>query len=102
MEYALTGEPFGAARAFELGLVSRVTEPQGALASALELAATIAANAPLAVRTAKQIVADSGHGTIDEAFARQRPLIAVVRDSEDAREGALAFVEKRAPVWKGR
>ena len=102
MEYALTGEPFGAARAFELGLVSRITEPQGALASALQLAAAIAVNAPLAVRTAKQIVTDSGHGTIEEAFARQRPLIGVVRDSEDAREGALAFVEKRPPVWKGR
>jgi enoyl-CoA hydratase/carnithine racemase len=98
----LTGEPLQAARAYALGLVNRVVEPGEALAAALELATAISAGAPVAVRTAKQIANESAEWPIREAFERQRPLIQAVRDSEDASEGARAFVEKRAPVWRGR
>jgi enoyl-CoA hydratase/carnithine racemase len=101
MELALTGDMLPAAQALALGLVSRVTEPGGTLASARGLAAPIAENAPLAVRTAKRIINESADWEMSEAFARQQPIVQVVRDSADAKEGAQAFVEKRAPVWTG-
>jgi enoyl-CoA hydratase/carnithine racemase len=101
MELALTGDMLPAAQALALGLVSRVTEPGGTLASARGLAAMIAENAPLAVRTAKRIINESADWEMSEAFARQQPIVQIVRDSADAKEGARAFVEKRAPVWTG-
>lgn len=99
LEMLLTGSPIAAERAYELGLVNRVVPRGDALRAALELATTIAANAPLAVRTAKQLVEESALWPMTEAFDRQEPLVAVVRSSRDATEGALAFVEKRDPVW---
>ena len=102
MQLILEGDMLEAPRAAELGLVNVVTEPGGALAAAVELAARIAQNAPLAVRAAKQIVVASGSWPDSEAFERQRPIYEPVRSSEDAREGATAFAEKRAPVWRGR
>ena len=102
LEMVLTGEPIGAERARELGLVSRVVEAGTALDAARGLAAAIAANAPLAVRTSKRIAYESADWPLAEAFERQQPIVQVVRDSEDAREGARAFVEKREPVWAGR
>jgi enoyl-CoA hydratase/carnithine racemase len=98
MELALIGDPIGADRAYELGIVSRLTEPGGALAAAAELAATIAANGPLAVDATKRLLA------ADEAAAwqRQAEIAGPVFASDDAREGASAFAEKRAPVWRGR
>jgi enoyl-CoA hydratase/carnithine racemase len=100
-ELILTGEPISASRAFDLGLVNRVVPPGTAVAEARELAAAIAANAPLAVRTAKLLVEESARWPLDEAFARQAPHTDRVRSSADAAEGARAFVEKRAPVWTG-
>jgi len=100
-ELILTGEPISASRAFDLGLVNRVVSPGTAVAEARELAAAIAANAPLAVRTAKLLVEESAHWPLEEAFARQAPHTDQVRSSADAAEGARAFVEKRAPVWTG-
>jgi enoyl-CoA hydratase len=102
MELALTGEPIDAERAHELGLVNRLTEPGGALEAALELAETIAANGPLALRATKRILAESADWPDGEFFARQRDIAGPVMSSEDAREGATAFAEKRPPVWKGR
>jgi enoyl-CoA hydratase len=98
MELALTGEPISAERAYGVGVVSRLTEPGGALAAALELAAAIAANGPLAVDATKRVL------VADEArdWERQAEIVAPVFASEDAREGARAFAEKRAPVWRGR
>ena len=101
MELALTGEFIDAARAYELGLINRVAEGD-ALARAKELAATIAANGPLAVRVSKQIVRQSRGWPMDERYTRQTQLIAPVFVSEDAREGAAAFAEKRKPNWKGK
>jgi enoyl-CoA hydratase len=102
MELALTGDLLPPERALELGLVNRVTEPGGTLAAATDLAAKIAANAPLAIRTAKRIIHESADWPMDTAFERQHPLVQIVRESDDAREGALAFVDKRQPVWSGR
>jgi len=102
LEMLMTGEPISALRAYELGLVSRIAEPGLALDVARRLAASVAANAPLAVRTAKRIAYEAADWSLEEAFARQEPIVEAVRDSDDAREGARAFVEKREPVWRGR
>jgi enoyl-CoA hydratase len=102
LELLLTGEPIGAERAAEVGLVNRLTEEGGALDGALELAATIAANGPLAVAATKQIARSSADWTLEEGWAEQAAIAAPVFTSEDAREGATAFKEKRPPVWKGR
>lgn len=102
MELALTGEPIGAERAAGLGIVSRLTEPGGALAGAHELAALIARNGPLAVDATKRIVAAAADWTEREGWERQGEISGPVFGSEDAREGATAFAEKRDPVWRGR
>jgi enoyl-CoA hydratase len=102
MELLLTGEPLSARRAAEIGLVNRVTPEGEALAGALALAETIAANGPLAVAATKAIARGTGDWTSDEGWARQAELMAPVFASDDAREGATAFAEKRPPVWRGR
>jgi len=101
MECILTGDMFGAERFAELGLVNRLTEPGGALDAALALAQAIAANGPLAVAASKQVASQSGEWPLAEMFDRQAAITAPVFSSQDAREGAAAFAEKRAPVWKG-
>jgi enoyl-CoA hydratase/carnithine racemase len=102
MRMILTGEPITAQRAYELGLVVELTPPGGALAAAKQLAAAIAVNAPLAVRTSKQVVNLVQGLSIDEAFEKQRPIMQMIRESADALEGAKAFAEKREPRWTGR
>lgn len=101
MEFLLTGAPITAARATEVGLVNRLASPGRALEVALELAETIAANGPMAVRVAKQVVTESRSWPRDERFDRQRELIVPVFESADAKEGARAFAERRDPVWVG-
>ena len=101
MELALTGDFIDAARAYELGLINRITDGE-ALAAAKELAASIVANGPVAVRVSKQVIKQSRGWPMDERYTRQTQLIAPVFISEDAREGAAAFAEKRAPNWKGK
>jgi enoyl-CoA hydratase len=102
MELALTGDPIVAERGYELGLVNRLAEPGEALASALDLADTIAANGPLAITATKRILVQAADWAESDFFARQREIASPVMSSEDAREGARAFAEKRAPVWKRR
>lgn len=101
MELALTGDPIDAMRAHELGLVNRVTDGP-AIEAARELAATIAENGPLAVIASKGIIRDSWLWPNDEVNERQTPYIGHVFTSEDAKEGARAFAEKRKPNWQGR
>ena len=100
MELALTGEFIDAARAYELGLINSVTEGS-ALEGAKALAAKIVANGPLAVKVSKQIIKESRGWAMDERYDNQAKLIAPVFVSKDAREGAAAFAEKRAPNWTG-
>jgi len=102
LEMALTGDPLDAERAHALGLVNRLTEPGEALGTAQALADGIAANGPLALAATKRVVAESADWPDTEFFERQRALIDPVFNSEDAREGATAFTERRDPVWKGR
>lgn len=101
MEYALTGDFFGAEDAKAWGLVNRLTEPGKALEGALELATKITQSGPLAVRATKQIIAESPDWPAAERWERQARIMGPVMGSKDAREGATAFAEKRAPVWRG-
>lgn len=102
VEWALTGDYVSAAEARAAGLVSRITAPGEALPQAVELARRIARNGPLALAATKRVLAECQDWPSAEAFARQREITDPVRESADAREGARAFVEKRAPQWQGR
>jgi enoyl-CoA hydratase len=101
MEMALTGQLYSAERLQQLGLVSRVVDPGSALASALELAATISENGPLALRATKQILFQSHAWTDEQGWAEQRRFSDPALRSEDAKEGPRAFAEKRKPNWRG-
>ncbi len=102
MEMALTADPITAEQAHGYGLITRLAEPGQAVEVALDLAARIARNAPLAVATSKRLVRASLGCTEAEFWELQKAHIPVVFRSEDAREGPRAFAEKRAPVWSGR
>ena len=102
MELVLTGRMWPATEAHQVHLVNRLTEPGAALDAALDLAQEIAANAPLAITVSKQVMVHAADWPPEERFARQEEIAGPVGDSADAREGALAFIEKRAPRWTGR
>lgn len=101
MELALTGENFSAERAHALGMVNVLTEPGGALEGAIALAERITANGPLAVAATKRIIIESRGWTPETRFTEQNKVLAPVFSSNDAKEGAIAFAEKRAPQWTG-
>lgn len=101
MEIALTGEHYPASRLFEAGLVNRLVPAGQALDAAKELAGRIALGGPLALTATKRVIVESADWPAAEAFSRQGKIIGPVFVSADAREGALAFAEKRPPVWKG-
>lgn len=105
LEMMFTGEPIDAPRALSLGLINRVVPGNNAVDAALELAGRIAANAPLAVQATKRLALGLDNKVLTaEANAWRQNTIErrTIFSSADAKEGALAFVEKRAPIWAGR
>lgn len=102
MELAMTGDFIDAQRAADLGLVNKVVPAGTALEGAKELAAKIVANGPLAVAVSKQVILESADWTAENMWENQGKIVQPVFSSEDAIEGATAFAEKRAPVWKGK
>jgi len=101
MEIALTGARVPARRLEAAGLINRLVPAGEALAQARALAAEIGRNAPLSLAATKRIVAESADWPLSEAFDRQDGIVRPVFTSADAMEGAAAFAEKRAPVWRG-
>jgi enoyl-CoA hydratase/carnithine racemase len=100
-EMTLTGDPITAQRALELGLLNAVVPKEQVLETALALAERVAANAPIAVRITKQIVWEEAGNHDDAEWAAIRAKAAPAFASNDAREGAAAFAERRAPRWTG-
>jgi enoyl-CoA hydratase/carnithine racemase len=101
LEMTLTGDSIDAERAFAVGLANAVAPIERLLEVALEYAGRIAANAPLGVKASKELVRLA---TVDAPAARDRlaELQPLVFGSEDAKEGARAFIERRDPSWTGR
>ena len=99
MEWALLGDFVPASRAEQAGLVNRLVPAGDALGVAVSLAESIAGNGPLAVAATKRILTECRDWPLDEEFERQRAISVPVRESADAREGALAFSQKRLPRW---
>lgn len=99
MQLALTGANLPARRAHELGMVNVLTKPGGALTGAIALAEEITANGPLAVAATKRVMIESREWAADEVWRRQFEIIGPVFASNDAKEGAVAFAEKRPPQW---
>lgn len=101
MELLLTGGMLAAERAYELGLVNRLTEPGGAVAGAMEYARTIVQNAPLSVLAGKETVRLAAEMGRSAALQAARHAWDRAYRSQDAQEGPKAFAEKRKPMWRG-
>lgn len=102
MEMAITGEPITAEEAMAAGMLSELTEQGGALDAAIGWAERVAENAPLAVAASKKLIRAAGQGIDEDSlWEMQIPLQKKVFSSNDAKEGPVAFAEKRAPNWTG-
>ena len=101
-ELILTGDPISAERAYQFGMVNELCAEGQAVPTACALAGRIAVNAPLAVQSSLAVSRASAQLSDDEAFALSTAAIRELATTEDYAEGPRAFIEKRAPVWKGR
>ncbi len=101
LEWIMTGDPMSAQRAYEVGLVNRVVPKGQAQTTAMDLAARIAANAPLVVQAMKSIALRTLPTSPTEAYYPQRRLLDGIAHSEDLKEGVASFKEKRAPRFSG-
>ena len=99
-----TADPRAAGDMARFGYVNRLVEPGEALDAALDYAALIIRNAPLAVQASKAIAARSAaeRWSDAEGWEKQTEIVAPMRNSEDMKEGLRAFAEKRDPVWQGK
>ena len=102
IEMLVTGDPIDARRAFEIGLVNRIVPAGQALAVTLEMAERIARNAPLSVQQSLKVAKLTQSLHEAALFAAMREAGAVIRNSEDFKEGPRAFLEKREPRWTGK
>jgi enoyl-CoA hydratase/carnithine racemase len=102
MEIILTGKPITAQRAYEIGLVNRIAEPDGLMETALELARDILDGAPLSVKAGRDTVMLATEMGRAAALQAARAASEYTYMSDDAQEGPRAFAEKRTPQWKGR
>jgi enoyl-CoA hydratase len=102
MEAALTGDPISAERAHHFGLVNELVPAGQALPAAIALAERICANAPLAVRATREVVLKAYSESDDELWKMSGTAMGKLAQTEDFWEGPKAFIEKRAPVWKGK
>ena len=102
MEAIMTGEPIPAQRAYELGMVNKVVAPDRVMAEARELADRILCNAPLAVFASRKIAARAMMDSDDDLWRASGEAMRSLAGTEDYKEGPLAFIEKRDPIWKGR
>jgi enoyl-CoA hydratase len=102
MELALTGDTMPAERFYDFGVVNVLAEPGGAVDAALELAGRLAKNGPLALIASKQVLQEQFDWSSEQMWSKQGEITGPVFASEDAKEGANAFKEKRDPVWQGR
>jgi enoyl-CoA hydratase len=102
MECALTGDPISAERAHHFGLVNDLCAEGEALAAAKTLAGRITANAPLAVRESRKVVLEATDQPDEVGWRMSAEGMGKMLKSEDLGEGLTAFIEKRAPQWKGR
>lgn len=102
MEVVLTGDPITAERAYQLGMVNELVEPGQVVEAAMALAERISANAPVAVRESRAVVLAANTEDDDTLWSKSNAAFARVASTEDFAEGPRAFIEKRAPQWKGR
>src|SRR5215204_6401128 len=101
-EFLMTGRNMTAEEGYRLGVVNKMVEPDVLLEEALDLAQRLARRAPYAVREAKRLVNQGGESHIDVALSFEQATLSNLYQTEDAREGIRAFVEKRKPNFRGR
>lgn len=102
MEMVLNNRTLSAAEALQYGIVNRVVPPERCLEEALQLAAEIAARAPLAVQLGKEAVNQAFETSLTEGLADERRAFTLLFATQDQKEGMAAFIEKRPPEWTGR
>jgi enoyl-CoA hydratase len=102
MEMIMTGDPMPAQRAYDLGMINVVTTQDQVMAEAEKLAERISANAPLAVQASRRVAVRAFKDDDETLWKNSGKEFGVVAQTEDFKEGPFAFIEKRAPNWKGK